>query len=428
MRTALLACVLLGLSFPAHGQWPQYLGPTGDSVSHETGLLESWPEGGPPEVWRGEMGPGFGGAAIVDGEVFLLDRVQGEADVLRVLDLESGKQKWSYRYDAPGRVGFEGSRCTPAVTDTHIYTTGEFGHLYAFDREAQKVAWSVNLFEKYPDADNSDNQNWGYGMNPLVVDDLVIASSPFTETPGLIAFDPKTGEVKWESDNFGGSSMYSSPLVRTVAGQRGIVIRNIKSLFFIDIKTGQTLFEYQCYDSGKIPITPITVMPGGDRVFVTQGYGMGSVMLQVTRDDDGAFQIKELYRTIEGSQIHPAIPIGDYLYINHTENDTSKGAKRQYAGLACVKPETGEVVWNTGEQPFIGRGATLFVQGKLIMQDAEGGMLYLVDPSPEGFKPISSFRATHAKGKKAWAPLALGDGRLIVRDQDEIVCFDLRKK
>lgn len=426
MRTLMLSLLLIWIASPAASQWHQYLGPTGDSVSTETGLLDAWPADGPKELWRVEMGPGFGAAAINKGEVFLLDREAGQADILRVLELDTGKEIWRHRYEAEGRVGYEGSRCTPAVTDTHIYTTGEFSHVYAFDRKTREVAWSVNLFEAYPDENNSEGQNWGYGMNPLLVDNLVVVASPAHETPGLIAFDQRTGKVVWESEAFGDSNMYSSPILRTIAGTRGIVVRNVKSLFFIDPKTGETLFKHQCYDKGKIPITPVTVMPDGMHVFVTQGYDMGSVMLKVTHRG-GVFKVEEKYRTIEGSQIHPGIAIGEHLYINHTENTTSRGSKRQYSSLACVTPKDGKVVWNTGDKPFIGRGGSLYVDGKLIVQDAEGGMLYLVQPSPEGFKPISRFRATETKEKKAWAPLSLGDGRLIVRDQDEIKCFDLRK-
>ncbi|MBX2851903.1 MAG: PQQ-binding-like beta-propeller repeat protein [Phycisphaeraceae bacterium] len=426
MRCCLSLLIVLFTTAPAGAQWSQYLGPNGDLTSPETGLLDSWPVDGPKELWRIDVGPGYGGAAVHNGEVIIHDRVHGEADILRVLDFKTGEEKWRFQYDAAGRVGHEGSRCTPSVTDTHIFTTGQMGDLYAFDRKTKKPAWSVNIIEKYPDDDKSDGQGWGYGMNPLLVGDTVVAASYASEHPGLIAFDQKTGEVVWESEAFGDSSMYSSPLIRTIAGVEGIAVRNIKHLFFIDPKTGKTLFKHQAYSKGKIPITPITVMPDGEHVFVTQGYEMGSVMLKVTRDGN-KFNAEEKYRTIEGSQIHPAIPIGEHLYINHGENATHGKAKRKFAGLACVDPATGEVVWNTGEAPFLGRGALLYADGKLIMQDAEAGRLFLVQPSPEGYKPISSFQATDAKQKKAWAPLTLANGLLIVRDQDEMVCFDLRK-
>jgi len=423
----------LAVSLNANAQWLQYLGPNGDATSPETGLLDAGPEAGPPERWRIDMGPGFGGAAVKDGRVFLLDREHGAADVLRVLDLDSGEEVWRHRYDAPGRVGYEGSRCTPAVTDDRVFTTGEFGQLYAFNRKTRDVAWSVHLMEgKYADEDNSDRQNWGYGMNPLLVGETVVVAVPASEAPGLVAFNQQTGEVVWESEPFGDSSMYSSPIIRTIAGKTGIVVRNIKHLFFIDPETGKTLFKHQCYDKGKIPITPITVLPGenpaSSRVFVTQGYEMGSVMLKVMRGKDGGFNTQELYRTVGGSQIHPAILIDGHLYINHTENATSRGPRRQYAGLACVDPADGEVLWNTGDEPFIGRGGMVYAERKLVVQDADGGMLYLVDPSAEGLKVISRFQATDAKQRRAWAPVTLADGRLIVRDQDEMVCFDLREK
>jgi len=430
MRHLCLSFLLIGFSGSALADWPQYLGPTGDSVSTETGLLQAWPEGGPTEVWRIDLGPGFGGAAIVDGQAFILDREHGTADVLRVLDLTSGETIWSYRYEAEGRVGYEGSRCTPAVTDTRIFTTGELGQLYAFDRQQQAVAWSVNLFEAYPDADENDAQAWGYGMNPLVVGDLVVAASPASETPGLIAFNQTTGEVVWESEVFGDSNMYSSPHLRTIADVTGIVVRTIRSLYFIDPANGQTIFTYQCYDDGRIPITPVTVIDDNrlqrGLVFVTQGYEMGSVMLHVERDAAGAWQIEELYRTERGSQIHPGIMIDGHLYINHTENETSRRPTRHLSGLACVNPADGAVLWNTGNEPFIGRGATLYVNGKLIVQDAETGMLYLVNPSPEGYHMISGFQAVDAAENKAWAPMSISGGMLLVRDQNEMVCFDLR--
>jgi outer membrane protein assembly factor BamB len=430
MRFVFACALLVGFvgAEPSLAQWSQYLGPNGDSTSPEMGLLDQWPADGPREVWRIDVGPGYGGAAVDSGEVIIHDREFGQTDILRVLDVKTGQEKWRFEYDAVGRVGHEGSRCTPSVTDTHIFTTGQMGDLYAFNRKTQKPAWSVNLIEKYPDADGNDRQGWGYGMNPLLVGDTVVAASYASEHPGLIAFDQKTGEVVWESEAFGGSSMYSSPLLRTIAGVEGIVVRNIKHLYFIDPKTGETLFKHEAYGSGKIPITPVTVLPDGEHVFVTQGYEMGSVMLEVKRRGDGSFDVKEKYRTVEGSQIHPAILIGEHLYINHGENATHGKARRKFAGLACVDPKTGEVVWNTGDEPFIGRGGLLYADGKLIMQDAEAGRLFLVDPSPTGYKEISSFTATDAKDKRAWAPLTLADGMLIVRDQDEMVAFDLRDK
>ncbi|XAM00203.1 PQQ-binding-like beta-propeller repeat protein [Phycisphaeraceae bacterium D3-23] len=449
-RRASMCCLmllpaLLLAAAQAAAQWPQYLGPTGDAVSPETGLLEAWPEAGPPEAWQIELGPGFGGAAVHNGQVFLLDREHGESDVLRVLDLATGEELWRHSYEAMGRVGYEGSRSTPAVTEQHVFTTGEFGHLHAFNRATRDVAWSVNLMEAYPGerepeeegggrrrgrggGRGGDNgQNWGYGTNPLLVDDLVVVVSPPANTPGLVAYDQLTGEVAWESEPFGCGNWYVSPLLKTIADTRGIAIRTDVELFFIDPDNGETLFRTPVFERGMIPIPPVTVLPDGERVFVTSGYEAGSVMLNVTRDADGGFQVEEVYRTVEGSQIHPGIAIDGHLYINHTENSNSRGARQRYAGLACVDLATGEVKWNTGDDPFVGRGAILYVDGKLILQDAEGGKLFLIEPSPEGFRPISSFQAVDAQQRQAWAPLAIADGRLLVRDQSGMKCFSLRE-
>jgi outer membrane protein assembly factor BamB len=97
------------------------MGPNGDGTSAEKGLLRAWPTDGPKVLWTFAMGPGYGGAAIRDGKVYVLDRVGQEKDILRCLDLGTGKEEWTFGYDAPGEVNHPGSRSTPAVTEKYVY-------------------------------------------------------------------------------------------------------------------------------------------------------------------------------------------------------------------------------------------------------------------------------------------------------------------
>ena len=95
--------------------WPQYLGPNRNATSPEKGLMRSWPEAGPEVLWTVSLGPGYGGAAVSDGKIYVLDRISGKQDVLRCLDFDTGKEQWSYMYEATGRVSHPGSRSTPAI-------------------------------------------------------------------------------------------------------------------------------------------------------------------------------------------------------------------------------------------------------------------------------------------------------------------------
>ena len=104
----------------AQADWPQIGGPDRNGISSETGLAREWPEAGPRTLWSVPLGAGFAGAAIRDGEVYVLDRLEEGKDVLRCFDLASGRELWTCAYDAPGEVDSNGSRTPPPVTEVRI--------------------------------------------------------------------------------------------------------------------------------------------------------------------------------------------------------------------------------------------------------------------------------------------------------------------
>ncbi|MFN3167238.1 MAG: PQQ-binding-like beta-propeller repeat protein [Phycisphaeraceae bacterium] len=428
-----LAC-FIGAAFSAvAADWPQHLGPTQDAVSAETGLLDAWPAGGPPELWRHDVGVGFAGSAVVDGKVFLNDREMGVADVLRVFDLDTGKELWSYRYEAPGRVNFPGSRSTPSVTDTHVFITGGLGHVHAINRKTRKPDWSLNIYDRYPD----DNKMFGFGISPVVVDGLLLLSPTAQGDPVVVAVDPATGRPVWESQaTLDTVHTHHTPVVRTMLGRRGIACRDRERVYFIDIKTGETIWSHKVFDAKPGPhvtIPPIT-MVGEDlksvaKVFVTNGYEDGSVLLTVRADGQGGYDVREAHRIPEGGQVHPAIYDDGLLFLNINENANLRGRNLQ-GGLACIDAATLDVRWRTRNQPNLNRGATLLVDGKLIAFDGDTGELLLIQPDRGGFKLLSRFEALPPKGRSnnAWSPLVVSDGRLVVRDHRQIVCYDLREK
>lgn len=434
--------VLLGLAMmsglatthPANGDdWPQHLGINQDATSAETGLLDTWPEAGPPELWRHDVGQGFAGVAVVDGKVFLNDRDLGVAS-LRVFDFDTGKQLWQYQYDAPGRVNFPGTRSTPCVTDTHVYTTNAFGHIHAINRKTKKPDWSFNIYDRYPD----DNKTFGFAPSAVIVDELLLLSPTADDEPIVVAVDPATGETKWEADaTIVNQHTHHTPVIRTIAGKRGIACRDNTHVYFIDIKTGKTIWSVQSFQikSGPhVTIPPVTVwdvelkesykLPSS-MVFVTNGYEDGSVLYEVTSNN----KVREKYRIAEGSQVHPAIVHGKHIYANINENANLKGRNKQ-GGLACFDAATGKKKWNTKNGPSLNRGAVTLADGKLYLFDGDTGELMLVNPTPKKFDLIAKFEALKPEGRSnnAWSPIVISDGRLIIRDHRQIVCFDLRKK
>ena len=426
----LLSLAVLGpfsATNPVHADdWPQHLGPTQDAVSAETGLLDDWPKAGPPELWRHDVGKGFSGVAVADGKVFLNDRESGVADTLRVFDLDTGKELWQHKVDSPGRVNFPGSRSTPCVTDTHVYTTGALGHIQAVNRKTRQADWSLKMWEKYPD----DSQAFGYGPSAVMIDGLLLLSPTGTGKPVVIAVDPKTGELIWESEaKLETHQTHHTPVLRTISGVRAISCRDRTHLFHIDIKTGKTIWSHQVFEikSGPhVSIPPVTVLGKQQQyAFVTNGYEDGSVLYEISKDNE----VTEKYRIPEGGQIHPAIYHDKHFYLNINENANLRGRNLE-GGLVCIDANTGEIKWKTKNDPNLNRGAIAFADGKLYVFDGDSGELMLVNPNPEKFDPIAKFVALKSQGRSnnAWSPIVISDGRLIMRDHRQIVCLDLRKK
>ena len=413
IRTSMIAAVILtSLTGIAKADWPQFAGSDRNSMSKETGLLRSWPQAGPKVLWTFNLGEGFGGAAIRDGQVFLLDRTGATSkttgsDVLRCMDLTGGKELWSYSYAAPGKTGFNGSRAVPAVTEKAVFAVGPFGDFNAIDRTTHKPLWTKTLMEP-----GFKMANWGIAQSPLIYKDLVIVS-PQAKAGGLAAYDQATGELKWQAADVP-STAYCSPLLLTIGGVEQIVLTHGKGVAAVDPSTGKLLWSYGGWKCG-IPIPTVTQLDDG-KLFVTGGYKAGSAMIQVTANA-GTFSATELWKIPQGSQIHQPILVDGALYFNGNTNDTPK------EGLICLNPADGKIIWQSGPTPALDRCDLILADGMFYLQDAAGN-LNLVQPNKEAFKLVSTVKLF--AGKDIWAPMALTDGKLVLRDQTQMKCLDIK--
>ncbi|MCL4218024.1 MAG: PQQ-binding-like beta-propeller repeat protein [Candidatus Hydrogenedentes bacterium] len=417
---SLAALVVSSATQASAADWPQFQGPGRNGVSPETGLARNWPETGPRVHWTFPLAEGFAGPAIRDGEVYVLDRVNDEQDVLRCLSLDSGEELWTYAYDAPGSVGHSGSRTTPTVTEKHVFTVGMLGNFYCIDRVSHQPVWSKNLLDEFP---QDGRPRWGYSQSPSVHGDLVIVA-PQSKEGFVAAFKQSSGELVWTSDSLGLTG-YSTPAIITLGGVEQVVMIGASNqegtekgwVGGISLEDGTLLWKYngwQCW----IPIAYPTLIPN-DRLFLTGGYDAGSAIIQISRDG-GKWQVEELFRTDAcGSQIHQPLVYKDHLYVNSNSNERSDG-------MMCLTFD-GEVLWNTVATeglPNFERGNLLIADGMIISLDGKTGVLHLVEPSPEGFQEIA--KAKMFDGDQMWSPMALSKGRLVLRSQTEMKCIDLR--
>jgi outer membrane protein assembly factor BamB len=417
IKSAMAMVVLIAATCTSGADWPQYLGPDRNAISKEKGLLRSWPAGGPKVLWTIPLGAGYGGAAISDGKVYVLDRIDNDKDVLRCLDLNTGAEQWSYEYDAPGRVQHPGSRSTPAVDGNYVYTCGSFGDVYCFDRNTHKPVWSKNIWK---DFGGGKVPTWAISQNPLIYGDLLILASQTPKT-GVVAYDKLSGQVKWASPSLPGRVGYVSPAIVKIAGDDQVVMVTAGSrgsgggaVLGMDPKTGKTLWTYNGW-SCQIPVPNVTEI-GDGRLFITGGYKAGSVMLKVDKTGD-SYAVTEVYKTPDfGTHVHPAILYNGHLYGHCSTNETKDG-------MVCMDLD-GKIKWKTDSSPLFDKGGMLLADGLILTVDGKEGILYLVEPDPAGFKPLASAKLLN--GPECWGPLSLTDGKLIIRDQKQMKCVVVR--
>ena len=416
-NTLKLVTIMVALSATAvaAADWPWIYGPRRDHTSAEKGLLRTWPQEGPKVLWTVPMGAGFGGPAVSGGNVYLLDRDEKVGDRLRVLELASGKELWSFAYDAPGGFMFAGSRTTPTVDGDFVYTVGPMGDLYAISTKTRQPAWRKNIWKDF--GGGAQLPQWAIVQNPLIYGDLLIVAPQTSET-GVVAYDKLTGAIKWKSPALSGIPGYVPLSLVKVAGEDHLVMitgavgrgRNARdgSVNGLDPRTGKVLWTYtgwQCI----IPV-PQAVDAGQGRVLITGGYTAGTAMIKVDKSADGTFAVSELFKNPDfGAHTQPPVLHDGHFYAHYTTNERADG-------LIAMGMD-GQIKWKTGTQPAFVRGGSVLADGLLLMTDGNT-KLYLIEPSPTGFKPLAS--AVVLEPGDNWAPLALVQGKLLVRGQKEL--------
>jgi outer membrane protein assembly factor BamB len=428
--------------------WPQYLGPNRDSTSDQKGLLRSWPEDGPEILWSVAVGRGFGGPVVKDGKVYLLDRDDKVRDNLRCFDLSNGKELWNFAYDAPGSVMFPGSRSVPTVDGNHVYSCGHNGDLYCININTHKPVWNKNVWTDFGGKPASSESGgfrrgprgpgafpiWAITQCPLIYSDLLIVLSQAPDA-GAVAYDKLTGTVKWKTPYLGNES-YASPSIVKIDGKDHVVMvisstnpignrdlpQTLGKIVGIEPHTGEILWEYkewECHIS-----VPSAVDAGNNKVLVVGGYEHGVVMVEVKKQADGSYIATELFKHNDfGDQTKPPILYNGYFYAQFGTNNTRDG-------LTCMNMD-GKIMWKTKRDPSFDKGSMILADGMILATDGAKA-LYLIEPDPSGFKPLASVELLGQKvgdermarmfANQNWAPIALSEGKLLIRDQSQMKC------
>jgi len=428
----LLSILILAFTVQVYAQdWPQYLGPDRNSTSPQENLLRSWPENGPEVEWTVDLGIGYGGPVVKNGKVYILDRNDEVGDIMRCFDLASGKELWKYQYDAAGAVMFPGSRSVPIVDDSHLYSCGPYGDLYCFDVNTYKPVWNKNV---WTDFGGQNIPTWAISQCPLIYNDLLILASQAPEA-GVVAYDKITGDLKWKTPSLGAVGYVSPAMVKidgidhvvmiTASDRRGGQMGNVVG---IDPGNGDILWKYDNWNC-HIPV-PGAVDAGDNKVLITGGYELGATMIKVSKQANGKYGTEEIFTTVEfGGHTKPPILYEGYFYSQY-------GTNSRRDGLVCMSMD-GQIMWKTRRDPNFDKGSMVLAEG-LILATNGTRILYLIEPDPARFKPLASAELLKEGGTGSendpmssrvggatqnWAPIALADGKLLIRDQKMMLCI-----
>lgn len=391
--------------------WPRWRGPNADGISPETDLLDRWSTDGPPLAWSsGGMGRGYSSLAIHDGKIYSMGKKSGSV-MLVCVSQEDGRLIWETSLGSG-----KDPNCTPTVDPASglVFALTIEGKLVCLSSETGKEIWSKDYAS---DFQGEMMSTWGYSESPLIDGDRLICT-PGSNRGVLAALDKKTGSVLWTTVMAGGKAGYASPVISFGGGVKQYVTLVGKGLIGVRASDGVLLWNYPriANKTANVP-TPII---HGDLVFGSSGYGDGgSALLRLVKAGRNQVRFTEVYyKTNKEVQNHHGgmIRIGDHVYMGHGHNNGFP---------LCMHLPTGRVVWGPERGAGTGSAAITAADGHLYFR-YENAEMALIEATPSGYKLKGSFRIKSKNGK-SWAHPVILNGKLFLRDQDELHCYSIEQ-
>lgn len=386
--------------------WPTWRGPNRDGVSKESGLLKDWPQDGPKIDWVSEDGGiGYSSLAVVGDRIYTMG-ADDNTEYVIALDATNGKKIWQAAVGPRLPNGWgDGPRSTPTVAGNLVVAIGGKGGVVCVDAKDGAVKWSAEMTDmggKVP--------NWGYSESPLVDTDRVLCT-PGGSQGTVACFDLASGEKIWQSSDVTENAHYSSIITVEHFGQHQYIQLTEKKVFGLDA-AGKLLWEAD-WPLGRTAVIPTPIYKDG-HVYVTSGYGAGCMLISVDKDNT----VTKLYDNKNMKNHHGgAILVGDHVY-GHSDGP----------GWICQDLKSGEIVWN--EKRGLGKGAVAYADGLLYCIDEQSGVCVLAEASPDGWKEHGRFTLEpqtqqRASKGKVWTHPVISNGKLYLRDQEIIICYDI---
>ncbi len=409
VSTGLVLGLLLGTLGAAEGaDWPQFRGPNRDGLSKETGLLKSWPKDGPAKLWSvTNLGLGFGTPAVAEGKIFGLG-TRDKQDGVWALNEADGKELWFTPFDAPRNTNQNnGPSGTPTIADGKAYAVSSKGKLVCLETKTGKLEWQVEFVKDF----GGSVPSWGYTESPLIDGDKLICTPGGKNT--IVALEKATGKVIWKSAvPKGDGAQYSSAITVESAGQKQYIQFVRGGVVSVGASDGEFLWRYDTPANGTANCSTPVFHDG--HVYAASSYNKGGGLAKVSKND-GKFETKEVYFEERLKNHHGGVVLLDgYLY--------GEGSGK----LTCVDFKTGAIAWS---EPKASKGSITFAEGLLYHRNEGGkGTIILAEANPKKYVELGRFDQPDRSKLSAWAHPVVANGRLYIRDQELLLCYDIKQK
>ncbi|NQT24311.1 PQQ-binding-like beta-propeller repeat protein [candidate division KSB1 bacterium] len=400
------------------GFWPRFRGPFYDNISRESILLQSdWST--PPDIlWRVSLGEGHAAPAVAKGRIYLLDYLEDEkADALRCFSLEDGRELWRRWYPVRVKRNHGMSRTIPAVSDSFVVTIGPRCHVMCVHSEHGELFWGIDLEQEF----GTEVPFWYTGQCPLIDENTAILA------PGgralMIGVDCSTGEIRWETPNPDTWKMsHSSIIPMTLHNKKMYVYCMTEGVIGVSadsVDLGRLLWKSTAWSHSVIAPSPLYL--GDNRILLTAGYGSGSMIIQINQTDSiYSVEVIQECKPDEGFASEQQTPI---LFDGHLFGVLPKDAGGLRNQFVCVDPnDLTKIIWSSGKTHRFGLGPYVLVNNQILLLN-DDGHLHLLNASTQNYQPVTS--AQILDGHDAWGPMAVVDGRLLLRDSGEMVCIHI---
>jgi outer membrane protein assembly factor BamB len=417
--------LLLSASIVTGADWPQWRGPNRDGVSSETGLLKTWPKGGPKLVWKANIGgAGYGCPVIVGDRVYVTgaeDDVKGQKEFAICLKTEDGTTLW--KKELPGNEGRyntdwgSGPRSTPTVDGDQVYVLGARGDLVCLNRSDGSQVWAVNLVKDF----GGGIPSWGYSESVLIDGDKLICT-PGGQQGSLLALDKRTGKKVWQSSELKDGAAYASIIPAEIAGTRQYITQTSAAAVGVEAATGKLLWRVNQLQRA-VAVIPTPVVHE-NLAFFTSGYGAGCELIKIEKNANGNFTATPVYtkKPVLTNHHGGVVRLGDHIY-GHSDSGN------QWVCIEFKKKED-ELVSSSGK---FEKGSVVAADGLLYLYGQSKGTMTLVEVSPQGWTEHGRFEIPEKskfprRSGLIWTHPVIANGKLYLRDHELVFCYDISAK